>query len=279
MSRAHDITNRRNATVLLRAFTLLEVLVVVAVIALLMAILLPSLSNARQQARRVLCQSNLHQLNVGINVYVESQRGRFMPTLANGHIIWGGQEGTGAVPTFRYPNAPRYVNRSLGLDPRIRAGAEVFHCPNDNGYSATGAKTTFEFCGTSYFTNDMLIGQNAASMPKSTMPCYATRQKINSGNMLKNLNRSRISNDSKLVLVGDASWALSYNPTYNPPDPQTNCPSWHNAPRFHNMGFLDGHVAFLEVRKGMYNTPSWTVLPLSELWTDFSACQAEIPCR
>lgn len=55
-----------------RAFTLLEVLVVVAIIALLVAILLPSLKRARQQGIKVACASNLHQLGLALHYYTEA---------------------------------------------------------------------------------------------------------------------------------------------------------------------------------------------------------------
>jgi prepilin-type N-terminal cleavage/methylation domain-containing protein len=56
------------------AFTLIEVLVVVAIIALLIAILLPSLAAAKFQSRFVVCQSNLHQLGAGLTSYATEQR-------------------------------------------------------------------------------------------------------------------------------------------------------------------------------------------------------------
>ena len=51
------------------AFTLVELLVVIAVIALLMAILLPALSMARERARRVACMGNIRQFILGIHAY------------------------------------------------------------------------------------------------------------------------------------------------------------------------------------------------------------------
>ena len=61
------------------AFTLLEMLVVIAVISLLTAVLLPALAAARQQSKTVLCLSNLRQLTIAAGVYTQSNDG-YYPT-------------------------------------------------------------------------------------------------------------------------------------------------------------------------------------------------------
>jgi prepilin-type N-terminal cleavage/methylation domain-containing protein len=63
------------------AFTLVELLVVIGVIALLMGILLPALSKARASANRVVCLSNVRQLYTGILMYCNDNDGWF-PTCA-----------------------------------------------------------------------------------------------------------------------------------------------------------------------------------------------------
>lgn len=60
-----------------KAFTLIELLVVISVIALLLAILLPSLNLARKQAKTVLCQSNLTQWGVLWSMYADDYNGYF----------------------------------------------------------------------------------------------------------------------------------------------------------------------------------------------------------
>jgi len=55
-------------------FTLVELLVVIAIITLLVSILLPSLSVARQQARSVVCRANLHGIGRGLMVYTTEQK-------------------------------------------------------------------------------------------------------------------------------------------------------------------------------------------------------------
>lgn len=68
-------------------FTLIELLVVIAIIALLLAILIPSLNRTRDQARTVVCQSNLHQWGSIFLMYTDDNDGNFLAGYhAGGHV-------------------------------------------------------------------------------------------------------------------------------------------------------------------------------------------------
>jgi len=58
-------------------FTLIELLVVIAIVSVLASLLAPALNNAKEQARRIKCMSNLHQIGVALHNYANDNGGFF----------------------------------------------------------------------------------------------------------------------------------------------------------------------------------------------------------
>lgn len=77
------------------AFTLVELLVVVAIIAILMGMLLPALASARESARKALCLSNLKQIGMGMEMYTSEWNG-FFP------VVHGGTYGSPEPPACEW---------------------------------------------------------------------------------------------------------------------------------------------------------------------------------
>ena len=70
-----------------KAFTLIELLVVIAIIALLLAILVPSLGLAKEQARRIICKNHLKQIGLSLKIYAEENDGK-LPLNEQGNWAW-----------------------------------------------------------------------------------------------------------------------------------------------------------------------------------------------
>lgn len=96
-------------------FTLIEVLVVVAIIGILAAILLPALSHARAAGKRTVCQGNLHNIGLATIEYAHNNRGWFpLPVVTGG---WSYRVAPGRV----------FPEDAPGLDPQPKP--EVFGLP------------------------------------------------------------------------------------------------------------------------------------------------------
>jgi prepilin-type N-terminal cleavage/methylation domain-containing protein len=87
-----------------KGFTLIELLVVIAIIGLLLAILVPGLKKAKEKAAKVVCKSNLHQWGVLFQMYLNDNKGKFMPEVeedfVTGRYSW-------VVALMPYHNTPK----------------------------------------------------------------------------------------------------------------------------------------------------------------------------
>lgn len=88
------------------AFTLIELLVVIAIIALLIGILLPALGNARATAQRVVCQSNMRQLELAHQLYLEDFDGHFIDAALPHGSLAGDIRKTWLITLQEYGAAP-----------------------------------------------------------------------------------------------------------------------------------------------------------------------------
>ncbi len=109
-----------------KSFTLIELLVVVAIIAVLVALLLPALGQARENARRGTCQSNLKQIYMAIVYFTEDNKGYvpqvFVEDGSKNWMWWPPRLG----PYFRDDYwMPGEKNK-------------IYECPTGGGYSMNG---------------------------------------------------------------------------------------------------------------------------------------------
>lgn len=134
----------------IRGFTLIELLVVISIIALLLSILMPSLNKVKNNARSLVCQSNIRQLSLAWTAYTAANKGKIVggcvgisgsdPTLPD--YLWSAwveipQDENGVLiplnggswPDTTLANKERGIKKGL-LYPYVDT-LEVYHCGGD----------------------------------------------------------------------------------------------------------------------------------------------------
>jgi prepilin-type N-terminal cleavage/methylation domain-containing protein/prepilin-type processing-associated H-X9-DG protein len=125
------------------AFTLIELLVVIAIVGVLAALLMPAFGRAKESARGAACLSNLRQIGIGLQLYVQENNNR-MPNLRDRTTD------TNPPPVGVLPTVEVTLSNYVG-------NVRIFQCPSDR-------KGIYEQTGSSYGWNSLLNGQDADNL-------------------------------------------------------------------------------------------------------------------
>ncbi len=231
----------------LRAFTLVEVLVVITILGILVALLLPAVQSAREAARRLWCGNSLRQLGVAIHQYHDQHRvlppGALVDQLPNGSL-WTSYLGPHArILPFIEQNAvygAMNTNTSYGdLDNKLAVGRVIsgFLCPSEVhqepvSHSAFGniGGVSYGFCmGDWYVWN----GTGNVSVPcRSAFGVNFSRRWADFSDGLSNtLLMSEVKN-YQVTIRDCGSFSQINNPNNIPPpdsEPLAVCPEYQGS--------------------------------------------------
>ena len=212
------------------AFTLLELLVVIAVIGILTALLFPALSKAKSSAKRTVCLNHLRQISLGIQMYADDMDDVGPAKISEKKSLDG------------WTAYKQLVKNYVGQNTASSSEDKLFACPTDNyHYDFTAASPK------AY----VYVKSPVHRQKWSDYASYA----FNGGNTRTNsatgatspgiagIKLSSIREPSRTVLVAEypAFFCFSWHEPQNP-----RFPHYFNNAR-NVVGFVDGHVSYIRI--------------------------------
>ncbi len=256
-----------------RAFTLIELMVVLAIIALLSALIFGAISSVREGNKRGSCQGNLNLIYAATRLYAQDNDGQFpYLTPPKPNSVPAGSVGLWALYVYQAPSGGLPLSPNDPNNPAVLASylksPRVFHCPSDTKDADGQVETPTHNLNPAYLSYQ---GLDSDPILGAAQPTYATFRGLGVarqiGSWANPKDTSRRAPDQTVML-----WCRFHRPLDKNGDPATT----DGSRTFDNVLFLDGSVQSVPVKQivtGLsasgattrtYVCQAWGRVPLAE---------------